>query len=72
MTLRTKLPFWAAAMVPRVCSNDDRKALFLCEIHFSLIFTSRPLNYQLTNKLLITLLYNEITVHVMVPEKKEL
>ena len=42
-----------------VFSNDDRKALFLCEIHILLIFTSRSLNNQRTNKQLITLLHNE-------------
>ena len=42
-----------------VFSNGDTKALFLCELHFSLIFTSRPLNHQQTNKQLITLMYNE-------------
>ena len=42
-----------------VSSNDDRKALFLCEIHILLIFTSRSLNNQRTNKQLITLLHNE-------------
>ena len=44
----------------RLSSNDDRKALFPCELHFSLIFTSRPLNHQQTNKQRITLLYNEM------------
>ena len=44
----------------RLSSNDDRKALFPCELHFSLIFTSRPLNHQQTNKQPITLLYNEM------------
>ena len=43
-----------------VFSNGDTKALFLCELHFSLIFTSRPLNHQRTNKQLITLTYNEM------------
>ena len=43
-----------------VFSNDDTKALFLCELHFSLIFTSRSLNHKRTNKQLITLLYNEM------------
>ena len=37
----------------RLSTNDDIKALFLCELHFSLIFTSRPLNHQQTNKQII-------------------
>ena len=32
-----------------VSSNDDTKALFLCELYFLLDFTSRPLNHQRTN-----------------------
>ena len=43
-----------------VFSRDDTKALFLCDLQFSLIFTSRPLNQQRTNKQLITLLYNKM------------
>ena len=43
-----------------VSSNEDTKALFLCELHFSLIFTSRPLNHQRTNKQLINLNYNDV------------
>ena len=43
-----------------VSSNDDTKAVFLCELHFSLIFTSRPLNHQRTNKQLVTLRYNDV------------
>ena len=43
-----------------VSSNDDTKALFLCELHFSQIFTSRPLNHQRTNKQLINLLSNDV------------
>ena len=43
-----------------VSSNDERKALFLCELHFSLILTSGPLNHQRTNNQHITLLYNEM------------
>ena len=43
-----------------VSSNDDTKALFLCELHFSLIFTSRPLNDQRTDKQLMNLLYNDV------------
>ena len=35
-----------------VSSKDDTKALFQCELHFSLIFTRRPLNHQRTNNLL--------------------
>ena len=41
-------------------SNDERKALFLCEIHFSLTLTSGPLNHQRTNNQHITLVYNEM------------
>ena len=33
-----------------VSSNDDTKALSLCENHFSIIFTTRPLNYLRKNK----------------------
>ena len=44
----------------RVSSNNDTKALFLCELHFSLFVTIRPLNHQRKNKQLITLLYNEM------------
>ena len=43
-----------------VSSNDDRKALFLCAIHFSFIITRRSLNHQQTYKQRITLLYNEM------------
>ena len=43
-----------------VSSKDDRKALFLCELHFSLILTSGPLNHQRTNNQHITLVYNEM------------
>ena len=43
-----------------VSSNDDRKALFLCEIHFSLTLTSGPLNHQRTNNQHITIVYNEM------------
>ena len=43
-----------------VSSNDDTKALFLCELHFSLIFTNRPSNHQRTNKQLINLLSNYV------------
>ena len=43
-----------------VFSNNDKKGLFLCELHFSLILTSGPLNHQWTNNQHITLLYNEM------------
>ena len=43
-----------------VSSNNDKKGLFLCELHFSLILTSGPLNHQWTNNQHITLLYNEM------------
>ena len=36
------------------------KALFLCELHFSVIFTGRPLNHQRTNNQRINLLYNDV------------
>ena len=41
-------------------SNNDTKALSLCNNHVSLIFITRPSNYLLTNKQLINLLYNQI------------
>ena len=40
--------------------NDDRKALFQCELHFSLIITSRPLNHHRLNNQRINLLYNDV------------
>ena len=42
-----------------VLSNDDMKALFLCELHFSLIFTNRLLNHQRTNKQLTDIYYTD-------------
>ena len=42
-----------------VSCNDDTKAKFSCELHFSLIFTRRPINLQLTNKQPINLLYSD-------------
>ena len=41
-------------------SNNDTKALPLCDNHVSLIFITQPENHLLTNKQLIDLLYNEI------------
>ena len=41
-------------------SNNDTKALSLCDNHFSLNFITRPQNHLLTNKRLIDLLHNEM------------
>ena len=60
MSWRTKLPFWAAALVPRLCLLTMTQKLSLCEIHFLFIITRRSLNHQQTNKQRITLLYNEM------------
>ena len=41
-------------------SNNDTKALSLCDNHVSLIFITRPLNHLLSNKQLIDFLHNEM------------
>ena len=41
-------------------SNNDTKALSLCDNHFSLNLITRPQNHLLTNKRLIDLLHNEM------------
>ena len=41
-------------------SNNDTKALSLCDNHVSLFFITRPLNNLLTNKQLIDLLHNKM------------
>ena len=43
-----------------VSSNNDTKALSLCDSYLSLICITRPKNHLPTNKQLINLLYDEI------------
>ena len=43
-----------------VSSNNESKALSVCDNHFSLNFITRPSNDLLKNKQLIVLLYNEM------------